>query len=801
MAEAIPEGGSGHTPIPPSGLLVSFRRRAIRIAVITRLLVVAIMVLAVLSHEERDLRVTALAGLAALNLAYLITRVAWDDLLARPTAGRWLHAWSVLDIVLVTVGVAATGPGSSEPFLLYALAMVLSAATYPPRGQAALVVFASACYLTVVAVDGWHVSGTSIVVRLGTLALVAHVSSFLSRELLGQATAHDKARTESESRAGLLAVVAKAARTMSTLDQAEVLGIVVDSAVALGLDGAELCLFDEESRTWRVAHSRGVSPEPSAVRPVASGAAGLLHARRETVVLDDHSGWPIGVRPALEAGYRFLVASPVWSGGALVGALVAGSLSRPAPYPHEVECLDLLAAHAGAALHNAVLYAERQAFEARLAHQAFHDALTGLPNRALFLDRLEQASARTRRDGEPLGVLFMDLDGFKAINDKLGHDRGDELLAAVSQRLHGCLRPGDTLARYGGDEFTVLLEKLRSDADGIDVADRLLNALADPFTLGGHQLSVSASIGVSFAKAPFPPEADPLREADRAMYRAKERGKGRWEVYRSEMTAEALHRLELEADLRTALDRGEVRLDYQPQIELATGEITGVEALARWRHPSRGDVEPAQFVPVAERSGLMLRLGAWVLEEACRQVMEWERLGRSLTLAVNVAPDQLSAVDFPAEVRDVLRRTGLPAHRLTLEAREETVIACAPSVVDRARDLTELGVRLAIDDFGRGWSVLREIKRLPIHAVKVDRSLVQSLSDDAADRAVVRSLVTLAADLGMLVAAQGVETPDQLDHLRTLGCSHAQGFWFSPAVSAPALAALLRAPGVPSAAS
>jgi diguanylate cyclase (GGDEF)-like protein len=780
------------------GSLGAFRERVLRVSVLARLLVVATTAVALLSQGSVDWKVNALIALATANVAYLITRVPWEELLHRPSGVRWLYTWSVLDIALITLGIANTGGAGSELFGLYVLAVVLYATTYSPAGQVVLLGLMVAGYLTVVAFEMVSPGFSQIVVRLGGLGLVAYVASFLSRELLGQTRAHDEARTESESRAALLAGVAAAARTMSTLDPGRVLETVVEASRDLGFDGAELCLFDEDAGTWRLAHQRGVEIEPAPVRPLDAGAAGLVRARRATVVLDDHSGWPLSVRPALDAGYRYVVACPVWSGGELAGALVAGSLTRAAPYPHEVECLDLLAAHAGAAFENARLYAERREFEAKLAHQAFHDSLTGLPNRALFLDRLEQALARARRDGEPVGVLFLDLDGFKAVNDEMGHERGDELLAAVSQRLQGCLRPGDTLARFGGDEFTVLLEKLRSDADGIEVAERLLHALTDPFSLSGRHVTISASIGASFTKAPFREGLDPLREADQAMYRAKERGDGRWEVFRAEMNAVAVYRVELEAELRGALDRGELFLDYQPRIELASGRITGVEALARWRHATRGAVEPSEFVPIAARAGMSVVLGTWAVEEACRQAVEWERLGLPpLEVSVNVAVDQLVAPDFAAVVAGVLRRTGLAPGRLSLETSEEVVLARSASIGEAAADIVGAGVHLAVDDFGRGRSSLRDLIRLPLHEVKLDRSLVQGLAEGAAERAVVRSLVALAGELGIEVSALGVETADQLELLRELGCRTAQGFWFSPAIGAAELARLLRSPEVP----
>ncbi|HUR23547.1 MAG TPA: EAL domain-containing protein [Acidimicrobiales bacterium] len=745
-------------------------------------------------HHRLDGRAYAILLLVAADGAFIISRLPWERLLNRPRGNRYLYTWAVLDILLITVAISMTGHGSSELFFLYALTTVFFAASYPLLSQVLLLLFTCAVYTVVLTLDGFeHVASAAMAVRIGGLALLAFIASFLSRELLRQMREHGEARTESESRAGLLAMVASASRSMSTLDPEQVLGIVVESSLQMGFDGAEICLFDSATQTWRVAQHRGVNADYGISEPIEAGVAGLVHSRRETVVLDNYSGWPAALSQVREAGFRFMIASPVWCGGELVGALVAGSLARRTPRPHEVECLDLLAAQAGAALNNARLFSERRAFEARLEHQAFHDALTNLPNRALFLDRLELALAHSRRDGGPVGVLFMDLDRFKMVNDSLGHDVGDDLLAAVAQRLNECLRPGDTLARYGGDEFTVLLDRLRSDADATEVAERLLRSLSDPFILQGREVFVSASIGVSFTKHPLTPHSDPLREADLAMYRAKERGKGRWQVFETEMNAEAVRRLELETELRQAIERKELFLLYQPLVELASGRITGVEALVRWRHPRRGIVYPTEFIALAEETGLILRLGTWVLEEACRQGQQWLDDGLPpLHIAVNISADQFQKGGLPQQLREILAATGLPPDRLILEMTESVVMEEAEATMHIMGEIDNLGVRLALDDFGQGYSSLSYLKRFPLDVLKVDKAFVDGLVDNAEDRAIVRSVVALARELGISVTAEGIETVRQLEHVKTLGCDVGQGYWFSRPVPADEITALMR---------
>jgi diguanylate cyclase (GGDEF)-like protein len=475
-----------------------------------------------------------------------------------------------------------------------------------------------------------------------------------------------------------------------------------------------------------------------------------------------------------------MVASPVWSGSELVGVLIAGALETRRVLSYERECVELLAAQAGAALVNAHRYVERQAFEEQLHHQAFHDSLTGLPNRALFVDRLQHALTRLTREGRSVAVLFLDIDRFKMINDSLGHDQGDALLVEVAGRLTSCLRPSDTLARYGGDEFTVLLEDHAGETGAIAVADRVLEMLKLPFTLDGREVFAGASIGIAFSPSVSGEDADPLREADLAMYRAKDRGRGRWEIFDPEMNVYARGRLDSETELAHAVDRHEFVLHYQPVVSLADGRVTGVEALVRWVHPRRGVVSPGDFIPLAEETGTIVPLGRWVLEEACRQGVAWEREGLPpLELHVNLSAVQFQRDDLLQMVAGVLDATGLPARRLTLEITESVVMHDVEAAIAAMTRLRELGVRLSLDDFGQGYSSLGYLKQFPLDIVKIDRSFVDGLVGSAEDQAIVRSVVMLARELHMTVTAEGIETAAQLAAVRELGCNDAQGYYLS----------------------
>jgi diguanylate cyclase (GGDEF)-like protein len=415
-----------------------------------------------------------------------------------------------------------------------------------------------------------------------------------------------------------------------------------------------------------------------------------------------------------------------------------------------------------------------------LAHRVLHDPLTDLPNRTLFLDRLELALARLPRHRTSIAVLFVDLDDFKVVNDSLGHGAGDRLLVELGRRLRTAIRPADTIARFGGDEFVVLCEDINEARDAVVVGERIVAAASEPFLLQGREMFVSASVGVAIA---IDGEATPetlLRDADAAMYRAKERGHGRVEVFDEALRTRIMERLDLENGLRRALQRDELCVYYQPEISLSQRRMVTVEALLRWKHPERGLLEPSEFVGLAEQTGLIVEIGAWVLNEACRQVMVWRGKGADVDVAVNVSARQLVQPDIVEVVRDALERTGLPPAALCLEITESAVMHDPEAALATLTLVKELGVKVALDDFGVGFSSLAQLKEmLPLHALKVDRSFISGLGDDERNSAIVAAVVMLASTLGVTAIAEGVETEAQAIQARALGCDVSQGYYFT----------------------
>jgi diguanylate cyclase (GGDEF)-like protein/PAS domain S-box-containing protein len=440
---------------------------------------------------------------------------------------------------------------------------------------------------------------------------------------------------------------------------------------------------------------------------------------------------------------------------------------------------------------------ERHAADEALRHRVLHDALTGLPNRLSFIDALNDSLKRALVSGSPVGILFLDLDHFKLINDSLGHHAGDALLRAVAPRLRDHLRPGDVVSRFSGDEFGVLIDRLADEGEAVAIADRVAAAFAQPFSLDGVDHFVSASIGVAVARPADLGAADAellIRDADAAMYRAKEKGRSRCVLFDAEMRATAKRRLETERELRGALDGEQLTLHYQPVVGLRSGEISGLEALVRWRHPERGLLDPAAFVSIAEDSGLIEPIGRWVQERACRQVIEWHEQrpdARPFDVAVNLSARQVSHRDLPATIAEIVARTGLDPCHLRLEITESVLVEESATAIASLEALNEIGVRLVLDDFGTGYSSLAYLNRFPFHALKIDRSFVDGLGIEQERTAIVEAIIGMARALSLEVIAEGVENEVQLAELRRLGCDYAQGHLFHAAMPASEVSRLL----------
>jgi diguanylate cyclase (GGDEF)-like protein/PAS domain S-box-containing protein len=435
--------------------------------------------------------------------------------------------------------------------------------------------------------------------------------------------------------------------------------------------------------------------------------------------------------------------------------------------------------------------------EEQLRHHAYHDALTGMPNRMLFMDRLAQRLALgERQKTSHYAVLYLDLDRFKTVNDSLGHALGDQLILEVSRRLHACMRPGDTVARLGGDEFTILLEDVDDPTDALRVAERLHAALQPPVMLEGHEIFVSTSLGIVVTAWDGRQAADLLRDADTAMYRAKSRGPGQTVLFDGQMHQRAVAQLTLESELRRAVERGELRLHYQPIVDATTGELFGFEALVRWQHPERGMISPLEFIPLAEETGLINDIGEWVLVEACRQLRAWREASPErpdLYMSINLSARQFLQSDLLARVGTAITHAGVEPHHIALEITESVLMHNREATHRTLRDLKALGVNLYVDDFGTGYSSLSYLQNFPFDALKIDRAFVSRLAPGIEEMEMVSTIISIARNFNMSVIAEGVENTGQLDRLVALGCRKVQGFHFSPPLPADAAGALVAA--------
>jgi diguanylate cyclase (GGDEF)-like protein len=583
---------------------------------------------------------------------------------------------------------------------------------------------------------------------------------------------------------------------MNRHDPDDLLETIINRAAALlGTPHGFIYLLEPDGESLVVSHGIGIFTDFLDYRmPIDSGLAGLVYREGRPVAVDDYDSWTHRARDMPTLVFGAVAGVPLTSGGRVVGliGLASGSLERTFG-TREIGALSRFAQLASIALDNAHLFEAAQ-------RGALYDPITGLPNRDLLTDRVAHSLAWNRDgDGEPIALILLDLDRFKVINESLGHAVGDSLLVAVGERLQRCLRPGDTVARFGGDEFGIILDGIGGVDGARRTADRILAELREPFVLGNRDWYVNASLGIAMAWPGRATPGDAFREAEVALVRAKSSPGPRYVLFEPEMSAATLERVELENDLRRALDRDELRLHYQPIVDFATDRIVGLEALVRWEHPTRGLIPPLAFIPVAEETGLIVPIGRWILETACRQARQWldEMPDSPLVMSVNLSARQFGHPTLVDDIRATLEATRLPADRLELEITESVLLAEGEEIVTALLAIRELGVGLVLDDFGTGYSSLSYLRRLPLDTIKIDRSFVAGLDDDNSNLPIVEAVIALAHALGMEVVAEGIETVAQLTRLRGLACDRGQGYYYARPQPPEALTALLAGGSAP----
>jgi diguanylate cyclase (GGDEF)-like protein len=652
-------------------------------------------------------------------------------------------------------------------------------------------------------VDGGHL----VIARRPPLddaetALLQAVAAVLdaTARLAGRLAAERAARARSEALADDLARRQRLFEDLSAIQRSishraplpEVLEAIVAAAEELfGDEMPAVLLADEDDPGFlTLAASRGLSPayrESLARRRAGEGAAGRAYAEGRLIVIEDYGDSPDGMAYFRGLGLTAAMAAPVHEHGRPIGSIIVSTNRAGRRYTAtERDILTSLAEHASLAVNDARSVAD-------VAHRAMHDALTDLPNGALFRDRLEHAVARAQRTQSPIAVLFCDLDRFKSVNDSLGHACGDELLVTMGRRLRECVRAADTAARIGGDEFAVLLEDLENADHPEAVARRIVETLGRPVEIGGREVRPSVSVGVTVGADDA---AALLRAADLAMYRAKAAGRGGVTLFEEGMRDEDVDRVALEADLAQALERAELEVDYQPVVELAGGTIVGFEALVRWRHPERGRIAPAAFIPLAEETGRIRAIGRHVLRTACAQAAAWRTAYPEAgldTIAVNLSGHELGDAGLVEEVASALADAGLPAECLVLEITETILMHDTDTTIARLCELKELGVRLAVDDFGTGYSSLRYLRRFPVDILKLAKPFVDGMLADDDETALVCAILDLGANLRLDVIAEGIEAADQAALLGALGCAMGQGYHFARPLSPDGANALLAA--------
>ena len=759
-------------------------------------------VYALVTWDDGSNREWIMATIAVgLLSAPLVRLLPWGRIVRSPMREDVFLAWSLADVVFIATCVALDG-GSRSPYaLLLVLPLLFASLSYPLRTVVLVGVIEAFIFLFIaIFIGGGLVYSAFGGFALLCVALLSGLEARNQSERRDELVRTTQALQESEettrmqasqqlevARFGQLAVEGADIQQLHA-EAAERLRRVLDVDLAAIL---KLIPADEE---FLVVAESGLGEESVGQMRVPTGhqsQAGYTLATGTPIVVQDwtHESRFRKSEVLKKVGVTSGVTVLIKGKGHPYGVLGAQSTTKREFTPQDVSFMEAIAN----VLANAI---ERRSAEAKTQHEALHDPLTGLPNRTLFLDRLQHALAQARRHESAVAVLFLDLDQFKLVNDSLGHAAGDELLAAVAPRLEEALRPGDTVARFGGDEFAILAEDITTERGATRIAERIAEALTKPFVLRHRDHFVSASIGISIAEANETPEGL-IRDADAALYRAKDRGRGGYEIFDEVMRSRVIEHMQTENDLRRALQRDELELHYQPIVDLRDSSVVVLEALLRWRHPERGLLGPTAFIPVAEESRLIVPIGRWVLEQACREAARWQQDApdsRPIGVAVNLSAKQLGGPDLLSHITVALDDSGIEASTLRLELTETTLLEDTTAVETSLQSLKALGVKLVLDDFGIGFSSLGYLKRLPLSAIKLDRSFVENLETDSNDAAIVQAVAQMAQALEINVVAEGVETSEQLREVEALGCGYAQGFCLSEPVPAGEVDALLKQP-------